>query len=101
MAGSRDNLVINLEKLQLNWSKDALLTHKGKNPYKYMDRFERVNEKNLLQKDNFHSTLGGKIITDEEFKFALNVYKKCKCESIGDCHDSYLKTDIELLADFF
>ena len=38
-----------------------------------MDRFERVNEKNLLQKDNFHSTLGGKIITDEEFKFALNV----------------------------
>lgn len=48
MAGSRDNLVINLEKLQLHWSKDALLTHKAKNPYKYMDRFERVNEKNLL-----------------------------------------------------
>lgn len=69
--------------------------------HEYINSFWRCNEKNLPPKDKFYKTLSGDSVTDEEYKFALDVYKKYNCRIVADYHNLYLKTDIELLADGF
>lgn len=48
--------------------------------HEYINSFWRCNEKNLPPKDKFYKTLSGDSVTDEEYKFALDVYKNITVE---------------------
>ena len=80
-----------------------LLHRKGFYPYSYADSFEKFNETKLTPLDQWVDTLrGGKIsITETDLSHANEVFKKFSCESFGDYHDLYLKTDTHLLAAVF
>ncbi|XP_031558177.1 uncharacterized protein LOC116294670 [Actinia tenebrosa] len=73
---------------------------KGVYPYEYMDSWERFQE-SLPSKDCFYSTLNESGIKDEEYQHALDVWQKHDCQTMGDYHDIYLRSDVVLLADVF
>ena len=79
----------------------ALVLRKGVYPYEYMNAFERFNKTSLPQKEAFYSTLTDSDISDEDYEHAKKVWKAFECETLGDYHDLYLKTDVLLLADIF
>ena len=82
-------------------NKQRLLLKKGIYPYEYMDSFERFDETQLPEKEEFYSSLSGKGITDEEYEHAQEVWAAFGCRTMGDYLDLYVKTDVLLLADVF
>ena len=64
-----------------------LLLKKGIYPYEYMDSFERFQETQLPEKENFHSSLSNKGITDEEYEYTKQVWETFGCRNLGDYHD--------------
>ena len=66
-----------------------------------MDSWERFNEAELPPIEKFYSSLSGSNISTEDYEHALNVWKTFKLNTLGDYHDLYLKTDVNLLADVF
>ena len=66
-----------------------------------MDSFEKFNEKQMPKKEDFYSLLNNEHITNEQYTHAQNVWNKFKLNNMGDYHNSYLKSDILLLADVF
>ena len=74
-----------------------LLAQKGEYPYEYMDDFSKFNEITLPAKDKFYSRLSDKPISDEEYTHAQNVWEVFECKTLGDYHNLYLKTDVNLL----
>ena len=69
-------------------NKRRLLLKKGIYPYEYMDSFERFDETQLPEKEEFYSSLSGKGITDEEYAHAQEVWAAFGCWTMGDYHDS-------------
>ena len=105
MSSSLDKLVSNLPRQSLRYTskrfegeKLDLMARKGVYPYDYMDSFDKFNEK-LPSKEEFHSILNDKDISDEDYKHAQNVWKTFKLKTMGEYHDLYLQSDILLLAD--
>jgi hypothetical protein len=113
---SLDNLVKNLNKSngQFNITKKIfnkytqdkndkieLLFQKSFYPYEYMDSFERFNETILPSIDKFYSSLTLKSISETDYMFAKQVWKKFKMKNLGDYHDFYVMLDTSLLADVF
>ena len=90
-----------MQRTFIEEDKRRLLLKKGIYPYEYMDSFERFNETELPEKENFYSSLNGKGISDEEYAHAQDVWKKFGCQNLGDYHDLYVVTDVLLLADVF
>ena len=82
-------------------NKQRLLLKKGIYPHEYMDSFERFDETQLPEKEEFYSSLSGKGITDEEYEHAQEVWAAFGCRTMGDYHDLYVTTDVLLLADVF
>ena len=80
-----------------------LLKKKGVYPYSYIDCYQKFEEKQLpVNGPNWFNTLTGKInVSTSDLENANNVWKKFRCENIGDYHDIYLKSDVLLLADIF
>ena len=78
-----------------------LLAQKGEYPYEYMDDFSKFEEITLPAKDKFYSRLSDEHISDENFKHAQDVWEAFECKTLGDYHDLYLKTDVNLLTDVF
>ena len=78
-----------------------LLIRKGVYPYEYMDSWERLDETDLPPIEKFYSSLSGSNISPEDYEHALNVWKTFKCKTLGDYHDLYLLTDVNLLSDVF
>ncbi|KAL9982399.1 hypothetical protein ACROYT_G004435 [Oculina patagonica] len=110
LQGSLDSLVTATPKESLNITKSIstqsdesfeLLCKKGIYPYEYMDSWERFSETSLPEKEKFYSKLNDENITDEEYKHAQNVWETFGCQTLGDYHDLYVKTDVSLLADVF
>lgn len=84
---------------QIDWT---LLTEKGFFPYSYLDSFEKFNQPLPSFGDSWKNTLTGKIdITEAQYNKALHLYNQFQCQSLGDYHDIYLKTDVLILADVF
>ena len=81
--------------------KQRLLLRKGVYPYEYMSTWERFEDVSLPPQEAFYSKLTDSNITEEEYKHAQEVWKTFKCQTMGDYHDLYLKTDVLLLADVF
>ena len=78
-----------------------LLLQKGVYPYEYMDSFDRFQETELPLIEKFHSSLTDESISQKDYQHAQKVWKTFSCETLGDYHDLYLKTDVTLLADVF
>ena len=78
-----------------------LLKRKGVYPYEYMDSWERFDEHALPDKEHFTSSLTNTSITQEEYEYALLVWKEAGCKTMLCYHNLYLKTDVALLADVF
>ncbi|KAL9959211.1 hypothetical protein ACROYT_G036308 [Oculina patagonica] len=89
------------EKIKEIEQNAELLYKKGIFPYEYMDSWERFNETSLPEKEKFYSKLNDEHVTDEEYEHANSVWKTFGCETLGDYHNLYVKTDVTLLADVF
>ena len=108
MSSSLDNLVKNLPDEAFKYTKHEfkkeqfnLMKQKGIYPYDHMDCFDRFNETQLPEKQDFYSILNNEHISDEQYKHGQNVWKTFNLKTMGDYHDLYLKSDILLLADVF
>ncbi|XP_065178129.1 uncharacterized protein LOC135808825 [Sycon ciliatum] len=78
-----------------------LLMRKGVYPYEYMDSFFRFDETQLPAQSKFYSSLSDEGVSDDDYKHAETMWMKFDCQTLGDYHDLYLKTDVYLLADIF
>ena len=108
MNSSLDNLIKNLPDEAFKYTKQEfekeqfnLMKQKGIYPYDHMDSFDRFNETQLPEKQDFYSILNNEQISDEQYKHAQNVWNTFNLKTMGDYHDLYLKSDILLLADVF
>ena len=64
-----------------------------------MDGWEKFGEAGLPEKDAFYSRLNVKGISGQDYEHAQQVWNTM--ETLGCYHDTYLKTDLRLLADVF
>ena len=81
--------------------KRQLLLRKGVYPYEYMSSWNRFEETCLPPREVYYSKLTDETITEEDYQHAQKVWKIFKCQTMGDYHDLYLRTDVLLLADVF
>ena len=81
--------------------KFRLMIRKGVCPYEYMDCWEKFEETSLPLKDAFYSRLSMKGISDQDYEHAQQVWNIMEKKTLGCYHDTYLKTDVLLLADVF
>ena len=108
MSSSLDKLVSNLPKDDLIYTSKAfkgrrldLMSRKGVYPYDFMDSFEKFNQKELPNKDQFYSILNDQHITDDEYDHAKKVWNTFMIKTMGKHHDLYLVSDMLLLTDIF
>ena len=62
-----------------------------------MDSFEKFDEETLPRQECFYSVLNDEHVSDADYDHATRVFGAFSCQSIGDCHDLYLKSDVLLL----
>ena len=108
MSSSLDKLVSNLPKGDLIYTSKAfkgkrlnLMSQKGAYPYDFMDSFEKFNQTELPNKDQFYSILNDQHITDDEYDHANKVWNTFMIKTMGEYHDLYLVSDVLLLTDVF
>ena len=77
------------------------MIRKGIYSYEYMDNWEKFEEPSLPPKDAFFSRLIMKGISDQDYEHAQQVWNTMEKKALGCYHDTYLKTDVLLLADVF
>ena len=70
-------------------NKFILLIRKGIYPYKYMDDWEKFNETTSPEKEEFHSNLNLKDITDDDYMDAKRICKNFEIKNLGEYHDLY------------
>ena len=68
-------------------------------PYDYMDSWKKFEETGLPPKDAFYNRINVKGISDQDYEHAQQVWNTMG--TLGCYHDTYLKTDLMLLADVF
>ena len=78
-----------------------ILLRKGVYPYEYITSLERFNKPQLPTIDKFYSKLSDESVSQKDYEHAQKVWKEFNCQTLGDYHDLYLKTDVVLLADVF
>ena len=108
MSSSLDKLVSNLPKDDLIYTSKAfkgkrlnLMSKKCVYLYDFMDSFEKFNQTELPNKDQFYSILNDQHITDDEYDHANKVWKTFKIKTMGEYHDLHLVSDVLLLTDVF
>ena len=80
--------------------KIRLMIRKGLYPYEYMDGWKIFVEASLPLKDAFYNRFNMKGISDQDHEHAQQVCKTIQ-KTLGCYHDTYLKTNVLLLADVF
>lgn len=78
-----------------------LLIRKGVYPYDYMNSWERFDEPQLPNIEEFASRLRQSHCDPAEYEHAKRVWSAFGCRTLKDYHDVYLKSDVLLLADVF
>ena len=108
MSSSLDKLVSNLPEDDLIYTSKVfkgkrlnLMSQKGVCPYDFMDSFEKFNQTELPNKDQFYSILNDQHITDDEYDHANKVWNTFMIKTTGEYHDLYLVSDMLLLTDVF
>ena len=59
------------------------MKQRGIYPYDYMDFFEKFNETQLPNKNDFHSILNNENITDQQNQHAKNIWNKFQLKKNG------------------
>ena len=77
------------------------MSQKGVYPYNFMDSFEKFNQMELPNKDQFYSILNNPHITGDEYDHANKVWNTLMIKTMGEYHDLYLVSDVLLLTDVF
>ena len=72
----------------------SIFKEKGIYPYEYITSLEVLNETQLPPIEAFYSTLYNENITEEEYKYARNVWRTFNCKTLLDYHNLYLKADV-------
>ena len=67
-----------------------MLTRKGVYPYSYMDSFERFEETELPPREAFFNDLSKEGVSDEEYEFVHQIWKKFHLKNMGELHDLYM-----------
>ena len=108
MSPSLDKLVSNLPKDDLIYTSKVfkgkrlnLMSQKGVYPCDFMDSFEKFNQTELPNKDQFKSILNNQRITDDEYDHANKVWNNITIKAMGEYHDLYLVSYVLLLTDVF
>ena len=81
--------------------KFRLMIRKGVYPYEYIDGWENFEKASLPPKDAFYSRLNMKGISDQDYEHAQQVWNIMEEKTLGCFHNTYLKTDVLLLANVF
>lgn len=92
MNSSLDNLAKRMKDVKvvkkgfshLEPEKLELLCRKGVYPYEYMDCREKLLERQLYVKEQFHSALKGAHISDENYLHAAKVWETFGCQTLED-----------------
>ena len=66
-----------------------------------MKSFEKSFNEKLPNRYDFFISLKDTCISETDYLHPINVWNTFKINTMGDCHDLYLKTDVLLLADVF
>ena len=82
-------------------NKFIMLLRKGVYPYEYIDGWDKFNEKIIQSKESFYSKLTLENISETDYAYANNVFKKFNIDNLGEYHDLYVRSDTLLLADIF
>ena len=108
MAPSMEALVSNLPKdgfknLEKYFKPEhvKLLKQKGFFPYDYMDKLEKLKDKEAPPQQAFFSKLTGKGISTGQHEHVKNVWKSFKMKTLKDYLKLYNISDVLLLADVF
>lgn len=78
-----------------------LLERKGVFCYDYVDSWEKLDERMLPSKESFKSSLTNEPISDVQYAFANEIWRKFNIQSLGEYADLYLRVDVCLLAIVF
>merc|ERR1711947_10404 len=98
--------------LQVNFEKEwnhlpdqekafKMLTRKGVYPYSFMDDFQKFEKTELPSRDDFYNDLSKKHISDEDWEFFNDLWSTFQLNNLGESHDLYMSSDVNLLADVF
>ena len=108
MSSSLDKLVSNLPKDDLIYTSKAfkgkrldLMSQKSFYPCDFMDSFEKFNQMELPNKDQFCSILNDQHITDDEYDYTKKVWNTFMIKTMGEYNELYLVSDVLLLTDVF
>ena len=78
-----------------------LLLRKGVFCYTYLDNFSKFEEPRLPPRVCFMNDLDQEHISAEDYTHAQNVWDAFCCQTLGEYHDVYLRSDVLILADVF
>ena len=81
--------------------KVKLLKRKGIFPFDYVDTPDKLMETEFPAKELFYNKLTEKHITEEDYNYALSVYRSFSCNNLGEYLDVYLQADVLILACVF
>lgn len=106
MSASLESLAKNLSSEAKHYTrcefgdKADLMTQKGHFPYEWFDGDDKF-KCGMPPIEAFYSTLSGKGIEPDEHAHASNVYASMGCGNMKDYMETYLRSDVALLADVF
>ena len=69
--------------------------------YAHTNSWEKFQETSILPKNAFCSTLNMKGISDQDYEHAQQVWNTMERKTLGCYYDTFLATDVLLLADVF
>ena len=78
-----------------------MLLRKGVFPHDWFNSLEKLDERQLPQKEAFYSKLNNSNITDDDFEHALKVWDKFEIKTFREYHDLFMKLDVLLLTNVF
>lgn len=76
-----------------------LVLRKGVFPYDYIDSLDRFEETSLPPPEMFYNKLNGLAIKQEDYEYAVKVWRELNMKTLGDYNDFYVKLDVTLLTD--
>ena len=82
-------------------SKVRLFLRKGVHPYDYTDCMDKIQEQQLPLNEAFYGQLRDEHISDEDYQHARTALETFQLQILGKYPDSYLLSDLLLLADVF
>jgi hypothetical protein len=109
LPSSLDNLANILDdsqcvEIRKKYPNDLLfknIRRKGVFPYSYIDDISKFDETDLPTIELFYNELKEEHISKEDYLRAKEMWNLFQCNTLGDYSDTYLKSDVLLLADIF